>query len=84
MPLVWSYSIDSLDWKELSALYDAAPLGKETRTTPGFDEEDPTSFWRHGRIGDWKRYGNDRFKQWFKDAAGEVLVECGYEKDGNW
>ena len=27
MPLVWSYSIDGLDWNELSALYDAAPLG---------------------------------------------------------
>lgn len=32
MPLVWSYSIDSLDWKELSALYDAAPLGNKNPT----------------------------------------------------
>ena len=63
---------------------EAGPLGRDSRTMPGFDEEDPTSFWRHGRIGDWKRYGNDRFKQWFKDSAGEVLVEFGYEKDGNW
>ncbi|MBX3377391.1 MAG: sulfotransferase [Phycisphaeraceae bacterium] len=63
---------------------EAAPLGKENRTTPGFDQEDPTSFWRHGRIGDWKRYSNDRFKLWFKEAAGEALVECGYEKDNNW
>ena len=29
MPLVWSYSIDGLDWNELSALYDAAPLGNK-------------------------------------------------------
>jgi len=25
--LVWSHSIEGLDWNELSALYDAAPLG---------------------------------------------------------
>lgn len=29
MPLVWSHSIDSLDWNELSALYHAAPLGNK-------------------------------------------------------
>ncbi|BBI99878.1 N-acetyltransferase [Ferrigenium kumadai] len=29
MTLVWSYSIDGLDWDELSALYDAAPLGNK-------------------------------------------------------
>lgn len=29
MPLVWSHSIDGLDWNELSALYDAAPLGSK-------------------------------------------------------
>lgn len=30
MPLVWSYSIDGLDWNELSALYDAALLGNKS------------------------------------------------------
>ncbi|WP_374354608.1 GNAT family N-acetyltransferase [Chitinimonas sp.] len=30
MPLVWSYSIDDLDWNELSALYAAAPLGNKS------------------------------------------------------
>ena len=29
MPLVWSHSIDGLDWNELAALYDAAPLGNK-------------------------------------------------------
>ena len=27
MPLEWKYSIDAVDWDELSALYRAAPLG---------------------------------------------------------
>jgi GNAT superfamily N-acetyltransferase len=30
MPLVWSDSIDDLDWDELSALYRAAPLGNKS------------------------------------------------------
>lgn len=29
MPLVWSYSIDGIEWDELSALYEAAPLGNK-------------------------------------------------------
>ena len=29
MPLAWSYSTDSLDWNELTALYRAAPLGNK-------------------------------------------------------
>lgn len=29
MSLIWSYSFDGLDWNELSALYDAAPLGSK-------------------------------------------------------
>ena len=29
MPLIWSYSTDGLDWNELAALYDAAPLGRK-------------------------------------------------------
>ncbi len=29
MPLIWSYSTDGLDWHELAALYDAAPLGSK-------------------------------------------------------
>lgn len=32
MPLIWSHSIDGLDWNELSALYDAAPLGNKNPT----------------------------------------------------
>lgn len=63
---------------------EAAPLSGETRTAAGFEQEDPQSFWRHGQVGDWKKYSNDRFKAWFKEAAGEALVSLGYEKDQNW
>jgi Sulfotransferase domain len=63
---------------------EAAPISGETKTTAGFEKEDPMSFWRHGQVGDWKRYSNDRFKQWFKESAGEELVRLGYEKDNSW
>jgi hypothetical protein len=63
---------------------EAAPISDASRTTAGFEKEDPASFWRHGQVGDWKRYTNDRFKQWFKESAGEELVRLGYEKDNGW
>lgn len=30
MPLVWSHTLDDVDWNELSALYLAAPLGNKS------------------------------------------------------
>lgn len=63
---------------------EAAPLSGETKTAPGFEREDPMSFWRHGQVGDWKKYSNEKFKVWFKESAGEELARLGYEKDGNW
>jgi Sulfotransferase domain len=63
---------------------EAAPISGQTRTAAGFEKEDPLSFWRHGQVGDWKKYANESFKKWFKDSAGEVLAELKYEKDSNW
>jgi hypothetical protein len=62
----------------------ALPLSDESKTTAGFDKEDPQSFWRHGQVGDWQKYTNNRFKRWFKEAAGEALIEQKYERDLNW
>jgi hypothetical protein len=62
----------------------AEPLSAETRTLPGFEKEDPTSFWRHGAVGDWKKYATDDFKRWFKESAGDVLAELRYEMGDQW
>jgi hypothetical protein len=62
----------------------ASPLSGESRTAPGFEKEDPMSFWRHGQVGDWKKYTNDRFKQWFKESAQPELVRLGYETKDTW
>jgi hypothetical protein len=63
---------------------EALPLSAESRTTAGFDQDDPQSFWRHGQVGDWKKYATDDFKRWFRDSAGEVLTELKYERDDRW
>ncbi|QYU70861.1 sulfotransferase domain-containing protein [Leptolyngbya sp. 15MV] len=63
---------------------EALPISAETRTTAGFDREDPTSFWRHGTPGDWRRHRTDDFARWFNDAAGQTLVDLGYETSARW
>jgi hypothetical protein len=47
-------------------------------------EEDPDSFFRKGIAGDWKNVFTGRDRQVFKEAAGDLLIKLGYEKDGDW
>ena len=42
-------------------------------------EEDPTSFFRKGRSGDWKSYLSDRQVAEFRAASDDLTVELGYE-----
>jgi hypothetical protein len=47
-------------------------------------QEDSTAFLRKGVAGDWRGVFIERDKEVFKEAAGELLIELGYEKDDNW
>ncbi len=47
-------------------------------------QEDATSFFRKGVAGDWQNVFTERHKEIFKKEAGALLVELGYEKDGDW
>ena len=47
-------------------------------------EEDPDSFYRKGIAGDWKNVFTGRDRQVFKEAAGDLLIKLGYEKDNDW
>ena len=47
-------------------------------------QEDPSSFFRKGVAGDWKNVFTDKDKRIFKEEAGDLLIELGYEKDDNW
>jgi hypothetical protein len=39
---------------------------------------------RSGKTGEWKKHFTDEHKKIFKDAAGDLLVQLGYEKNNNW
>lgn len=43
-----------------------------------------TGTFRKGVIGQWKRYFTDEHKKVFKEVAGQLLIDLGYEKDMEW
>jgi hypothetical protein len=47
-------------------------------------EEDSSSFHRKGVAGDWRGVFTERDKEVFKEAAGELLIQLGYERDDDW
>lgn len=46
--------------------------------------EDRESHFRKGITGDWKNYFSQEHKKAFKEAAGQLLIDLGYEKDMDW
>ncbi|MBL8102742.1 MAG: sulfotransferase domain-containing protein [Anaerolineales bacterium] len=51
----------------------------ETSINP---KKSPT--FRSGKTGEWKKYFTDEHKKIFKEAAGDLLIKLGYEKDHDW
>ena len=47
-------------------------------------EEEPSSFFRKGVAGDWRDAFTEEDRRVFKEEAGELLIELGYEKDDGW
>ncbi len=47
-------------------------------------QEDPTAFFRKGVAGDWKEVFTEEDKRVFKEAAGDLLIKLGYERDNDW
>jgi hypothetical protein len=47
-------------------------------------EEDPASLVRKGVSGDWREAFGGQDRRVFKEEAGDLLVELGYEKDHGW
>jgi glycosyltransferase involved in cell wall biosynthesis len=47
-------------------------------------DEDSSSPVRLGRANDWRRVFTREDKRRFKEAAGDLLVELGYERNGGW
>lgn len=55
---------------------------RKTGRKPG--DENSSAFLRKGVAGDWRNVFNERDRQIFKEYAGDLLVQLGYEKDKNW
>lgn len=66
---------------EASKIKKAKNMSK-TRTHTRFNYMVDTA--RSGKIGGWKAYFNDQHIAKFKDIAGQLLIDCGYESDLNW
>jgi hypothetical protein len=47
-----------------------------------FDPKSPT--FRRGMVGDWKNHFSPEHKKVFKDMAGHLLIDLGYEKNLEW
>lgn len=62
----------------------ASPVSGGSRTAPGGAGHDPRSFFRSGRVGDWRRYFTPNAARWFEEEAGEALREARYESGGEW
>ena len=39
---------------------------------------------RKGIVGDWRNLFTQNHKDYFKEVAGQLLIDLGYEKDLNW
>jgi sulfotransferase 6B1 len=39
---------------------------------------------RSGKTGEWKKYFTSEHKRIFKQVAGDLLIQLGYEKDNDW
>jgi hypothetical protein len=47
-------------------------------------QQDESSFVRKGVSGDWQNHFTPKLKVLYKETAGDVLVEFGYEEDTDW
>jgi len=39
---------------------------------------------RKGIVGDWRNLFTQKHKDYFKEMAGQLLIDLGYEHDLNW
>jgi sulfotransferase 6B1 len=65
------YKIPTPREKALSVLVNAIQPGK-------------SHTFRSGKTGGWKNHFSDEHKTLFKEVAGNLLVQLGYEQDNNW
>jgi hypothetical protein len=58
--------------------------GKAWKAARKPGQENTTSHFRKGIVGDWRNHFKETHIQRFKELAGEALMEWGYETDLDW
>lgn len=73
-----------LDEVEKTGYKIPAPREKALSVLVGAIQPKKSHTFRSGRTGGWKEYFSEEHKKLFKDAAGDLLVRLGYEKNNDW
>ena len=70
------------DEELLTRLLDRSSFRYYTGRDPG--QENRKRFYRKGIAGDWENHFSAEDKRIFKEIAGDLLIQLGYEKDLDW
>lgn len=81
--------VKTLEILNINAVYKKIDEAIEDNTKNRFSKKldnicKSNTFVRKGVSGDWKNYFTEDNKNTFKEAAGDLLVELGYEKNNSW
>jgi hypothetical protein len=62
------------------------PLDRQTAIEKIMHAIDPkrSPTFRKGVVGDWRSHFTEEHKRLFKETAGDLLIQLGYEKNNNW
>lgn len=71
-----------VDRPSIESAVDACSFKTTSGRVPG--KEDKKSHLRKGIVGDWRNHFTPSQKEDFKEAFNDMLVEYGYESDGDW
>lgn len=65
---------------------DTLPTGREQILNALLDSINPgkSPTFRSGKTGEWRKYFTDEHKRLFKEVAGDLLIQLGYEQDNDW
>jgi hypothetical protein len=58
--------------------------GKFWRAPRTQGQEKSDSHFRKGIVGDWQNHFKEEHQERFKEVAGQLLIDLGYESDVNW
>ncbi len=73
-----------LDEVEKTGYKIPTPRGKSLSVLVDAIQPKKSHTFRSGKTGGWKEYFTEAHKKLFKDVAGDLLVELGYEKNNDW